>query len=127
VRTVSALGKSVETHFVPAFGHIVRSEIGTGETMKHRGKHPSASCYEIITTRQTHLRPNRRNERGQAGLDRLADWSVSHTSCVTCYTRFIPSVCYKRAGEKSRPESCAISALANDGFALKPEKRIWTG
>jgi hypothetical protein len=22
------LGKSVETHFVPAFGHIVRSEIG---------------------------------------------------------------------------------------------------
>jgi hypothetical protein len=46
---------------------------------------------------------------------------VSHTSCVTRYTRFIPSVCYKRAGEKSRPERRAISALANDGFAVKKE------
>ena len=90
VRTFSALGKFVETHFVPAFGHIVRSEIGTGETMKHRGKHPSASCYEIITTRQSNLRLDRRNERSQARLDRLTGWSVSQTACVARYTNFIP-------------------------------------
>jgi hypothetical protein len=69
---------------------VVRSEIGTGETMKHRGKHPSASCYEIITTRQSNLRLDRRNERSQAGLDRLTGWSFSQTSRVTRYTNFIP-------------------------------------
>jgi hypothetical protein len=56
VRTFSALGKSVETHFVPAFRYIVRSEIGR-----------------------------------------------------------------QRAGEKSQPESCVISALASGGFAVKTE------
>jgi len=49
-----------------------------------------------------------------------AGWSFSQTSCVTRYNAPHPFICYKRAGEKSRPESCAISALANDEFAVKP-------
>jgi hypothetical protein len=71
VRTFSAFGKFVETHFVPAFGRIVRSVIGTGETMKNRGKHRSKNRYETTTTGLADLRCNRRSERGRAGLDRL--------------------------------------------------------
>jgi hypothetical protein len=104
VRTGSALGKCVETHFVPALA-VVRSEIGTRETMKHRCKHRSENRHETVTNGLADLRRNRRNERSQAGLDRLAGWPFSLTSRVTRYTRFIPSVCYKRPIEQSRQKA----------------------
>jgi len=86
---VSALGKLVETHFVPALA-VVRSETDVTETMKHRRQHQNASCYEFITTCQTNLRLNRRGDRDQGGFDRLASWRFNPTSCVTRYTNVVP-------------------------------------
>jgi hypothetical protein len=83
------LGKSVETHFVPALA-VVRLVIGSSETVKTRGKHRNASCYEIITTGQTNLRLYRRNERGQVGLEQLARCPFSQAGCVAHYTNFVP-------------------------------------
>jgi hypothetical protein len=83
------LGKFIQTHFVPALA-VVRSETGTGETMKNRGKYRSESCYQTITTGLADLNCNRRSDRDQAGLDRLAGWPFSQTSCATHYPNFIP-------------------------------------
>jgi hypothetical protein len=68
----------------------VRSEIGTGETMKHRYKHRSENRHETMTNGLADLRRNRRNERDHAGLDRLAGWSFGQPSRVTRYTNFVP-------------------------------------
>jgi hypothetical protein len=83
------LRESVETHFVPAWAGV-RSDINASETMKHRRQDHNARCYEFITTGQINLQFNPWSERGQAGLNRLAGWSSSQTSCVTRYTNFIP-------------------------------------
>jgi hypothetical protein len=61
------------------------------------------------------------------GFDRLAGWSFSQSSRVTRYTNFVPRFATNVPLKKSRTESCAISALVNDEFALKTKKRIWTG
>jgi hypothetical protein len=93
--------------------------MATSLPMKNRNAAKNDRCDEFITTCQTDLRYNQGNDRGKTEFKWLAGSTFSESMLCHPLHKLDPSICYKRTAGKSRSETCAASAQANEMFVVK--------
>jgi hypothetical protein len=93
--------------------------MATNLPMNNRNPAENDGCDEFITTCRAVLRYNQGNDRGKTKSDRLAGSIYSQSILCSPLHKLNPSICYKRTAGKSRSETCAASAQANEMFVVK--------
>jgi hypothetical protein len=93
--------------------------MATSLPMKNRNPAKNDGCDEFITTCRAVLRYNQGNDRGKTKFDRLAGSTFSQSILCSELHKLDSPICYKRTAGKSRSETCAASAPANEMFVVK--------